>query len=268
MPGGSAIRLALDSSARPAGPPRAPARPRALERRAGPAAARARPSRRSCRSTPSSRRISVSACRPVSSTVRSASRSRSWSGLSSRRTAPACTVMTLTECATTSCSSRAIRLRSSSTARCACSSLRCARSSARRAALRMPRRGGRGPRRQPGERKAEPISSVSGTFGTRAMKTSEPAAQHGRERRSPRDARPAANPPPSRRAAGRRTSNPCRTRLRRRGRSARPRRRRRRAGRRTAPPPQEQRAGGCTSAIAASAPAMLVDVDARSSRLA
>ena len=68
------------------------------------------------------RRISASASRPVRSTIRSASRSRSCSGLRSRRTADACTVITLTLWPTTSCSSRAIRARSSATARCARSS--------------------------------------------------------------------------------------------------------------------------------------------------
>ena len=65
------------------------------------------------RSTPTILRISASASRPVCSTMRRASRSRSCSGRRSRRTAEACTVMTLTLWPTTSWSSRAILARSS-----------------------------------------------------------------------------------------------------------------------------------------------------------
>ena len=124
---------------------------------------------------PSSRRISESAWRPVSSTVIRASRSRCWSGVSSRRTALAWTVITLTECASTSCSSRVIRFRSSSTARRASSSVRRARSSASRACseclaaaaeiTKMPMSG-----------KLSQISSVHGTSGAR-MKTVQPATR-------------------------------------------------------------------------------------------
>ena len=56
------------------------------------------------------------------STTSSASSTFSWSGSSSRRTAEAWTVITLTLCPTTSWSSRAIRARSSATASRACSS--------------------------------------------------------------------------------------------------------------------------------------------------
>ena len=122
---------------------------------------------------PSSRRISASAWRPVSSTVISASRSRSCSGLSRRRTALACTVMTLTECASTSWSSRVIRLRSSSTARRATSSASSIRCSASRARSEW--------RAVAAERTNVPttgmlsqISSVAGTSGAR-MKTVQPA---------------------------------------------------------------------------------------------
>ena len=68
------------------------------------------------RSTPSRRRSSVSASRPVSSTVANAA--WAWSGLrsASRRAAAACTVIALSAWATTSCSSPAIRVRSSSAA--------------------------------------------------------------------------------------------------------------------------------------------------------
>ena len=74
------------------------------------------------RRTPTIRRISASASRPVASTVSSAARSLTWSGRISRRTADACTVITLTLWPMTSCSSRAIRLRSSATATSARSS--------------------------------------------------------------------------------------------------------------------------------------------------
>ena len=107
--------LSLSRPAPPAGQPPGRSRP-------GPAGRRCRaagpdpcpPS--SVRRTPSSRRSSASACRPVSSTARSGATARRGSVFSSIRAAPACTVITLTLCATTSCSSRAIRARSSATA--------------------------------------------------------------------------------------------------------------------------------------------------------
>ena len=124
---------------------------------------------------PNSRRISARAFLPVSSTVSSASRSRSCSGVSSRRTALACTVITLTEWARMSWSSRVIRLRSSATAWRASSSVRRARSSAIRARseclvaaaeiTKMPVSG-----------KLSQISSVHGTSGAR-MKTVQPATR-------------------------------------------------------------------------------------------
>ena len=80
------------------------------------------------RSTPTMRRISARASRPTASTVSRASRSTTCSGSSRRRTADACTVMTLTLWPMTSCSSRAIRLRSSATAwaaRCSRLTRRC-----------------------------------------------------------------------------------------------------------------------------------------------
>ena len=79
------------------------------------------------RSTPSVRRISSSAVWPVRSIVSSASRARSGSRSSMRRAPWACTTITPTLCATTSCSSRAIRARSSPTA--TRSRWRCSRSS-------------------------------------------------------------------------------------------------------------------------------------------
>src|SRR5262249_55571153 len=62
------------------------------------------------------RRILASAAPPVCSTTIRASLTRSWSCSSRRRTAEACTGMTLTLWPTTSWSSRAIRARSSATA--------------------------------------------------------------------------------------------------------------------------------------------------------
>ena len=74
------------------------------------------------------RRISVSAVRPTCSTFRSASPSSDAAGIRCR-TAPTWSTITLTACATTSCSSRAIRARSSATAsRAADSRSRSARS--------------------------------------------------------------------------------------------------------------------------------------------
>ncbi len=124
---------------------------------------------------PSSRRISASAWRPVSSTVSSASRSRSCSGVSSRRTALACTVITLTEWASTSWSSRVIRLRSSSTARRASSSVRRARSSAARARSEC-RAAAAEIRKTPVSGKLSQSNSVHGTSGAR-MKTVQPATR-------------------------------------------------------------------------------------------
>ena len=80
---------------------------------------------------PSRRRISVSADRLVASMAASACLASSgWVSITWPPTAD-CTAITLIECATTSCSSRAMRSRSSATARRACSS----RSRSRRSAL-------------------------------------------------------------------------------------------------------------------------------------
>ena len=68
------------------------------------------------RSMPSSRRVSASAWRPACSIEASASRVDSCSAPSAWRSAPAWMTMTLTLWATRSCSSRAIRARSSATA--------------------------------------------------------------------------------------------------------------------------------------------------------
>ena len=78
------------------------------------------------RRTPSSRCISANDSRPVRSTASSAARSATWSGYNSRRTPLACSVITLMLCAVRSCSSRAIRSRSSVTAAAArhCASAR------------------------------------------------------------------------------------------------------------------------------------------------
>ena len=63
------------------------------------------------------RRISVSACRPASSTTSSASRARAGSSSTRNRAAPVCAIITPIEWPTTSWSSRAIRARSSAIAR-------------------------------------------------------------------------------------------------------------------------------------------------------
>ena len=84
------------------------------------------------RSTPSMRRSSCSAERPVVSIASSARLASSgWVSITCTPT-PACTVITLMAWATTSCSSRAIRSRSSATARAA-SSIRSRSSTAARA---------------------------------------------------------------------------------------------------------------------------------------
>ena len=82
-------------------------------------------------STPSRRCSSTIASRPVPSMSSAALRARSGSRSRIRRAPPACTTMTLIECATTSCISRAIRRRSSTTA---CSAAAALRSLARAAA--------------------------------------------------------------------------------------------------------------------------------------
>ena len=81
------------------------------------AAARARRPRPRARIAPSRRRISASAVRPVCSTpLQRLARPRASSSGSRCRTAPTCSTITLTAWATMSCSSRAIRARSSATA--------------------------------------------------------------------------------------------------------------------------------------------------------
>ncbi len=76
----------------------------------------------SVRSTPKSRRISASASRAVASTAARSRASAAWSGPSRRRTAWVWMVTTLIEWDTMSCSSRAIRVRSSAAALAASSS--------------------------------------------------------------------------------------------------------------------------------------------------
>ena len=113
-PGRQRAALALDARARRGGRPRASAS-RAPARRRDRAAATA--SRRaSLRSIPTSRRISVSAPRPICSIVSSTSRVEACSSSRTRRSAPAWTTIIETLWAITSCSSRAIRARSSTTA--------------------------------------------------------------------------------------------------------------------------------------------------------
>ena len=139
----------------------------------------------SVRMIPSSRRISASAWRPVSSTVISASRSRSCSGLSRRRTALACTVITLTEWASTSCSSRVIRPRSSSTAWRA-SSLHPPRPLLREARLlRVPRR-----RRREHEGAADRDADPD-QLRRRHIRRPQEDEPRGREQRTERDHGPA-----------------------------------------------------------------------------
>ena len=98
-------------------PALAPAPPAGRARR-GPAAARARPTRRP-RAAP--RRAGASRPAPrraVASTAARSAASRAWSGPSRRRTAWVWMVTTLIEWDTMSCSSRAIRVRSSARAGC------------------------------------------------------------------------------------------------------------------------------------------------------
>ena len=106
----------------------------------------------------SRRRISVSAVRPASSTLRSASRSAdALSGIRCR-TAPTCRTITLTACATTSCSSRAIRARSSATAtRAAASRSRSARA-ARSSAASV-----RSVRSRSAHPTSQPMANITGT---------------------------------------------------------------------------------------------------------
>ena len=110
------------------------------------------------RSTPTMRRISASASRPVCSTTSSASRSFSWSGSSRRRTAEAWTVITLTLWPTTSCSSRAMRARSSATASRACSSRSSSACSASRLVASVSR--SRPPRAKPMIQAIEKVMNV------------------------------------------------------------------------------------------------------------
>ena len=146
--GGQRAGRARRPSDRPAARPRAPGR----ARRPGP---RVTPTARSpalgrAAQHPSSRRSSVRACRavsPIMSTDRAASSGRPGS---SEAAASACTAIRLTWCATTSCSSRAIRIRS---ARRGAGDWRSSSASARSARLsaasRFARLRGSGRRRRP-----------------------------------------------------------------------------------------------------------------------
>ena len=84
------------------------------------------------RSTPSMRRSSASDSRPTASIVANTSAALSGSACTISRPAAACTEMTLIECATTSCISRAIRLRSLATARSAAARRSASAAAARR----------------------------------------------------------------------------------------------------------------------------------------
>ena len=99
-------------------PPGAPAARARRGRAGGPGTADSP----SVRSTPKSRRISASASRAVASTAARSAASAAWSGPSRRRTAWVWMVTTLIEWDTMSCSSRAIRVRSSAAARAASAS--------------------------------------------------------------------------------------------------------------------------------------------------
>ena len=104
-------------------------------------------------STPSSRRISASASRPVRSICAAAATARSGSRSRIRRAPPACTTITLTLCATTSCISRAIRRRSSAAARCASQLVRLLLAHRRLVQLLgEPRAGAHRAAREPGDR--------------------------------------------------------------------------------------------------------------------
>ena len=117
-----------------------------------------------------SRRAPRGRCRAMSA---AASRARSGSRSRIRRAPPACTTITLIECATTSCISRAIRLRSSTTAR---SALAARRSLARAAAsCSSPAR-----RRAAARRAARPARTPpTRTIGKATSPTVERAADRG-----------------------------------------------------------------------------------------
>ena len=138
MPDRKLAAVAVDLQLAPASRRRGAGRP-GRARRAGPVAG-ASGSAPSSRSIPSSRRISVSAPRPVRSIVSSTSRVDAFASSSVRRSAPACTTITETWWAITSCSSRAIRARSSTTASRAATSRSRSASWARRSRSPITRR--------------------------------------------------------------------------------------------------------------------------------
>ena len=144
--------VSLDGERGGACRPCSPAR-RAGRARRGPAAGASEADSPSVRSTPKSRRISASASRAVASTAARSAASRAWSGPRRRRTAWVWMVTTLIEWDTMSCSSRAIRVRSSWAI-------------ARGLAARARPRAGRRARRPP--RPASARSRVSDADGPRA----------------------------------------------------------------------------------------------------
>ena len=116
---------AAASSTAPGKPPRPP-QPHRRQRHRLDAARPPAPS--PVRSTPSISRSSVSACRPMSPTSAAFFTAFSGSFRATACSAAACTTIRLTRCATTSCISRAIRVRSSFRAHSARSSARSASS--------------------------------------------------------------------------------------------------------------------------------------------
>ena len=133
----------------------------------------------SLRSIPTRRRISVSAPRPIFSIVSSTSRVAPLSGSSTRRSAPAWTTIIETLCAIASCSSRAMRARSSTTASRAATSRSRSASWTRRS-------------RSPRTRRTRTITtSVTTANGSRSWKACQPGpAAAARLLSATRDAAP------------------------------------------------------------------------------
>ena len=152
------------------------------------------PASSSARSRSSSRRRSSTALRPVASTESSRSRTSSSSAPSANRAAPACTTITETAWATTSCSSRAMRARSSSSSarsRAACSRDCAARASASSSRWRSIRRTSR-PARVGGAEQHRPEGVVAGVERRDVQRVDEQAARPGRRARRAAPGRSAA----------------------------------------------------------------------------
>ena len=141
------------------------------------------PAEESVRSMPTSRRISVSAPRPICSMVCSTSRVEPSS--TTRRSAPAWMTIIETLCATASCSSRAILARSSTTASRAATSRSRSASRARRVAVAddaaQEQHHHDGAEREP-DRRAVPVGRVGVPPATgRSARKAAPAANRQRE---------------------------------------------------------------------------------------